>query len=90
MNAIAGERPIYRLIFLVVIAPIGAAVTVAALLLFGVDPHTVFLPGHLVMSWLEALGVHAPNSVGVLTTVFFWWAVIVAAGLAWERRRRQK
>jgi hypothetical protein len=79
------ERPIYRAIFLVVLAPIGAAVVVGTLLLLGVDPHTVFLPGHIVKSWL-----HAPNAIGVLTTVFLWWAVIVAAGLAWERRRRRR
>jgi hypothetical protein len=78
------DRPIYRAIFLVVLAPIGAAVVVGALLLFGVDPHTVFLPGHIIKSWL-----HAPNAVGVLTTVFLWWAVIAVAGLAWERRRRR-
>ena len=85
---LARDRPIYRLIFLVVLAPIGAAVTVGTLLLLGVNPHTVFLPGLIVKSWLEAFGFHAPNAVGVLSTVFLWWAVIVAAGLAWDRRRR--
>lgn len=84
------DRPIYRIIFLVVLAPIGAAVTVGALLLFGVGPHVVFFPGLLVKSWLKALGFHAPNAVGVLTTVFVWWVVIVAVGLAWERRRRRR
>jgi hypothetical protein len=86
---VARDRPIYRAIFLVVLAPIGAAVTVGTLLLLGVEPHTVFLPGHTVKSWLGAIGFHAPNSVGVLSTVFLWWAVIAAAGLAWERRRRR-
>ena len=88
MRMVAGDRPIYRAIFLVVLAPIGAAVTVGTLLLLGVDPHSVFLFGHLVKSWLEALGFHAPNSVGVLSTVFLWWAMIAAVGLTWERLRR--
>lgn len=77
------ERPIYRVIFLLVLAPIGAAVLVGALLLFGASPQLVFLPGHLVKSWF-----HAPNAVGVLTTVFCWWVPIAAVGLVWERRRR--
>ncbi len=41
---VARDRPIYRIIFLVVLAPIAAAVIVATLLLLGVKPHTVFLP----------------------------------------------
>jgi len=88
--AAAPGRPLYRAIFLLVLAPIGAAVLVGALLLFGVEPHAVFLPGHLVKSGLSAVGIHAPNAVGVLTTVFFWWIPIAAAGLAWDRRRRRK
>jgi hypothetical protein len=86
---VAPERPIYRAIFLFVLAPIGAAVTVGALLLFGAKPSLVFFLGHFVKARLDALGFHAPNSVGVLTTVFFWWVVIVVIGLAWERRRRK-
>lgn len=86
---VSRDRPIYRVIFLFVLAPVGAAVTVAALLLFGVKPRVVFFVGFAVRSWLNELGVHAPNSVGVLSTVFLWWAVIVVLGLAWERRRRQ-
>lgn len=86
---VARDRPIYRVIFLVVLAPIGAAVTVAALLLFGVAPHAVFSFGFAVKSWLRALGIPAPNSVGVLSTVFLWWVVIAAVGLAWERWRRR-
>lgn len=34
----ARARPVYRVIFLLVLAPVGAAVTIGALLLFGVDP----------------------------------------------------
>ncbi|HEV7240749.1 MAG TPA: hypothetical protein VGQ36_16035 [Thermoanaerobaculia bacterium] len=84
---VARGRPIYQAIFFLVLAPIGAAVTIGALLLFGVKPHLVFLPGHLVKSGLGSLGFHAPNAVGVLTTVFAWWILIAAVGLAWERRR---
>lgn len=82
---VAPDRPIYRAIFLLVLAPIGAAVLIGALLLFGAPPRLVFLPGHFVKSWL-----HAPNAVGVLVTVFFWWIPIAAAGLLWERRRRRR
>ena len=89
MPVVARDHPVYRAIFLVVLAPIGAAVAVGALLLFGVAPHVVFFAGRVVMSWLKDLGFHAPNSIGVLTTVFLWWAVIAAVGLAWERRRRR-
>jgi hypothetical protein len=80
---VARDRAIYRAVFLFVLAPIGAAVIVGALLLLGVDPRRVFYIGFAVKSWL-----HAPNAVGVLTTVFFWWVVIVALGLVWERRRK--
>ena len=82
----ARDRPIYLVIFLLVLAPIGAAVFVGALLLFGVAPRMVFFVGLSVRSLLDRVGVHAPNSVGVLSTVCFWWIVIVCAGWAWERR----
>jgi hypothetical protein len=85
---VSRDRPIYRAIFLVVLAPIGAAVIVATLLLFGVAPRRVFFIGFAVKSGLAALGIHAPNAIGVLSTVFLWWVVIAAIGLAWERRRR--
>jgi hypothetical protein len=80
-------HPAYLWLFLLVVAPVGAAVIVAALLLFGVTAHTVFRPGFAVLGFLRARGVHAPNAVGVLTTVGMWWAVIVALGLTWERIR---
>lgn len=86
---VARDRPVYRVIFLVVVAPIGAVVTVAALLLFGVEPHSVFWFGFVVKSWLRALGLPAPNAVGVLSTVFLWWVVIAVLGLGWERLRRR-
>ncbi len=80
----APGRPIYRAVFVFVLAPIGAAVVVAALLLFGVAPRSVFFVGLAVKSWL-----HAPNAVGVLVTVFLWWAIIATVGLLWDRRRRR-
>ena len=84
------DRPVYRLVFLFILAPIGAAVTVSALLLFGVEAHLVFYAGFAFKSWLKAVGISAPNAVGVLATVFIWWMVIVAIGLMWERARRSR
>ena len=81
-------KPIYRLIFLVVLAPAGSVVLVTTLLLLGVEPRRVFFAGHAVRSLCNALGIDAPNAVGVLSTVSFWWVVIAMLGLAWERRRR--
>src|SRR5438552_17534351 len=89
MPVVARDHPVYRAISLVVLAPIGAAVTVGALLLFGVAPHVVFFAGHVVLSCLKGLGFHPPHSIGVSTTMFLWSAVIAAVGLAWERRRRR-
>jgi hypothetical protein len=81
---------LFAWIFALVVAPVGAAVLVGALLLFGLQPHSVFAPGHAVLAFLRGRGIHAPNAVGVLTTVGLWWVVIVAAGLAWDRRPRRK
>jgi hypothetical protein len=79
------------LVALLVLAPLLAAVLIAMLLLVGVEPHSVFLPGHFVKARFEAVGVHAPNAVGVLTTVAVWWAIIVSAWLVlrllWRRGR---
>jgi len=82
---VAGSPTVLRMVALFVVAPIGAAVIIAALLLFGVNPHLVFLPGFFVRARLQALGFHAPNAVGVLTTVVVWWAIIV---LVWLTLRR--
>jgi hypothetical protein len=76
---------VMRVVALFVVAPIGAAVVISALLPFGVTPHLVFLPGFFVRARLDALGFHAPNAVGVLTTVVFWWAIII---LVWLTARR--
>jgi len=73
------------LVGLLLLAPILAAVVISTLLLFGVEPHLVFLPGHLLRSGLAALGIHAPNQVGVLGTVVVWWAMVVSVWLGLRR-----
>ena len=85
----AQGSPVLRVVALFVVAPIGAAVMISALLLFGVTPHLVFLPGFFVRAKMEALGFHAPNAVGVLTTVVFWWVIIVLVWLAARRVLRR-
>ncbi len=85
----AEGSPVLRVVALFVVAPIGAAVVISALLLFGVKPHLVFLPGFFVRARIEALGFHPPNAVGVLTTVVFWWAIIVLIWLAARRLLRR-
>jgi hypothetical protein len=81
-------RPLFLWIFILILAPVGAAVVVAALLLFGVGPQVVFAPGRAIQSLIHAAGLHAPNRVGVVTTVGLWWMIIVAIGLLWDRRKR--
>jgi hypothetical protein len=85
----AGSNRALVLVALFVIAPIGAAVVVCVLLLFGVTPHLVFLPGFAVRTKLAALGFHAPNAVGVLVTVAVWWAIIVIVWLVVRRLGRR-
>ena len=82
---IRGSRPLLIAIALFVVAPIGAAVIISVLLLFGVTPHLVFLPGFAVRAKLAALGVHTPNGVGVLITLVVWWAIIVIVWLTVRR-----
>jgi len=84
-----GSPTVLRAVAILVVAPIGAAVIIAALLLFGVAPHLVFLPGFFVRARLDALGIHAPNAVGVLTTVVVWWVIIVIAWLTLRRVLRR-
>jgi len=85
----ADRSRLLSVIALLVVAPIGAAVVISALLLFGVQPHTVFLFGFFVKGKLEALGFHAPKAVGVLATVALWWVIIVLVWLTvrklWRR-----
>lgn len=78
-------RAVLALVGVFLLAPALAAVMIGVLLLFGVDPHLVFLPGHLVKSGLEVLGIRAPNPVGVLSTVVCWWAIVLAVWLALRR-----
>jgi hypothetical protein len=86
---VSRAHPAFFVIFVVLVAPVGAAVLVAVLLLFGVPPRLVFAPGWAVKSFLQSCGVSAPNAVGVATTVGLWWFIFVAAGMAWDRRRKQ-
>ena len=86
---VARSPAVLTVLALFVVAPIGAAVVISALLLFGVTPHLVFLPGFFVRAKMEALGFHAPNAVGVLTTVVFWWVIIVLVWLAARRVLRR-
>jgi len=86
---VARSPAVLTVLALFVVAPIGAAVVISALLLFGVTPHLVFLPGFFVRAKMEALGLHAPNAVGVLTTVVFWWVIIVLVWLAARRVLRR-
>ena len=76
------SRPVLTAVALFVVAPVGAAVIISVLLLFGVTPHLVFLPGFAVR---KALGFHTPNAVGVLVTLIAWWAIIV---IVWVGVRR--
>jgi len=82
---VARSSRVLTLVALFVVAPIGAAVLISVLLLFGVTPHLVFLPGFAIRSKLAALGIHAPNAVGVLVTLVAWWAIIVIVWLAVRR-----
>ena len=78
---------LYLAIFVFVLAPIGAVVAVCAMLLFGVKPHAVFAIGFAVRS---LFGAHAPNAIGVVSTVAVWWAAIVIVGLLWEWGRARR
>ena len=80
----------FLLIFVVLVAPVGAAVVIAVLLLFGASPPLVFATGHAVKAAFQWIGVRAPNAVGVLSTVFVWWLAIVLVGLAWSRHRGRR
>lgn len=88
--ALARSHPAFLMIFLAVLAPIGAVVVVTVLLLFGVTPATVFAPGRALKSLLESGGHHVANRVAVAGTVAFWWLLIAGAGLLWEWGRGRR
>ena len=79
-----------RAISFVLLTIILAVVIIAVLLLFGVPPRLVFMPGFVVKSWLTSFGVHVPNAVGVLTTVAVFWAIIVGIRFAVARLIRYR
>jgi hypothetical protein len=85
---ISGAR--LRAVIFVLLAGVLAVVIIAVLLLFGVNPRLVFTPGFIVLSWCKRLGFHAPNAVGVLTTVLFLWGIIVAVRFAVTRLLRRR
>ena len=89
MIMVARSRTVLALVALLILAPTLAVVLITALLLFGADPHLVFLPGHIVKSGLAAVGFHAPNRIGVIVTFVFWWGIIALVWLAmrWRWRR---
>ena len=86
-HPIARSHRIVFAVFVFVVAPIGAAVIMTALLVVGVPPPLLFAPGFAMLSLLRAMGIHAPNAVGVVTATAVWWLAIVAAGAMWDRRR---
>jgi hypothetical protein len=71
-----------RLVAFLFLTGVLAVVIVATLLLLGVEPRLVFLPGFTIKSWFERLGFHVPNAVGVVSTVLLWWIVILAVRFA--------
>jgi hypothetical protein len=83
-----GTRPVLGLITLLVLLPLLAVVIICSLLLFGVEPHLVFLPGHFLLARLQAVGVRAPKVVGLLTTVVVWWGLLVSVWLLLRRAWR--
>ena len=79
------SRAVLALVALLLLAPVLSVVIITTLLLLGVAPHWVFLPGLFLKSRIEAFGYHVPNAVGVVTTVIVWWAIVVSAWLALRR-----
>lgn len=77
-------------IFVFVVAPLGAAVLISVLLLFGVAPPLVFTPGRAFVAGFARAGIHLPRPFGVLVTVASFWIVIVALGLLLSRLRAHR
>lgn len=76
----AETRPVLGLLAFLGLSAALAGLLITALLVLGVEPHTVFLPGHLLKSWLGA-----PNAAGVLATFVVWWALVAVAWLGVRR-----
>ena len=81
----ARSSPLLGFVAIFIAAPVLAVVIISTLLLVGVTPHLVFLPGFFLKARLQALGFHPPNAIGVLTTGFVWWVIVVAIWLAVRR-----
>jgi hypothetical protein len=77
---LTAHRTTVRLIGLFVLAPVLAVVIISALMLFGVRPQVVFLPGFFLKSRF-----HVPNVIGVLSSGFVWWLAVVAVWAAVHR-----
>ena len=89
MNAASSHR-LFLAIFVFVLAPIASVVLITAMLLFGVDPPTVFAPGFAVKSLAVRAGFAVANRVAVASTAAFWWLIVVVAGVLWDRRPRRR
>ena len=85
----ARRHPLFLGVFLVVLAPIGAVVSISVLILFGIEPRVVFAPGRAVQSLFESIGFHVANRVPVASTAILWWALFAFLGLAWEWHRKR-
>jgi len=79
----------FFIIYLIVLAPIGAVVLITALLLFGVEPRVVFAPGNGVRFLLGVCGVAVANRVAVVSTGVCYWVMLAIVGFLWERRGRR-
>lgn len=75
-------RAYIRMIAFVALTGVLAVVIIATLLLLGVAPRVVFMPGFAIKSWCEHLGMHVPNRVGVISTVLLLWAAIIGIRFA--------
>lgn len=82
---VARVRTLLPAIAFLVLTAVLAAGMIAAALLFGMRPHTVFAPGHAAQAWLQSAGMNPHHRVGVLVTVGVWWVGIL---VVWTLVRR--
>jgi hypothetical protein len=78
-------RTLLTLLAFLALTAVLAAVMIAAALLFGMRPQTVFAPGHAAQAWLESRGMQPHHRLGVLFTVAVWWVAIVAVWMLVRR-----